>query len=158
MNRYVWMRLISSMRGKKLIKKLTEGNRIDDLLKTAIISFPEKDISINKYGVMFVDEYLMRNKLEQAILIYIQDDVYNLANNYVRSKVLTYKVAQKDMEDILAFYSLFSFSKQFKVISLDLPFCRNGRKLLSHPGIDEEMLVGVGIYGIIPFRRLGGNV
>lgn len=151
----IWKKLIDAMKGKKILSSVLRKNKISNLVKTHIILFPEYDKKLNYYGTIYIDEYLLRNAASNVLVLYCDDTVANLVDDYVKAKCFKQKVETDQMANIISFYSLYIFTPSIKIISLDLPQCRNGRKLLSSGKLDFEQIVAVGIFHIIPLRRKG---
>ncbi len=122
-----------------------------------ILLFPNLDWECNLQGMRYLDTYLQRVNADKAIIITIENNVkrdIQLYSDNVRSII---EISAEQAERLIALYELHIFDNRFVVISLDRPFSRNGSSLVGYKGTTVEQLVAIGIYGIIPFRRLPQN-
>lgn len=150
----VYQRLSNASLGMKFLKQiLNDKYRKERLSDIQFIIFPESDEELNKYGCMYIDEYILRYPSKYVVVLWHNDEIEKYLEKYVATNVTSIKCNNKDIDDLMAFYVFFNFSWKCKIVSLDKPEGRYGSNLLSTGRIDKELLVGVGIYNLIPFDR-----
>lgn len=133
----------------ELLKNFTELAEDERL-----VFFPESDESVNHYGMLYMDTYLMRNDAKKAIVIYSDASVKEQISNYSDNVRKCIFYDSEKMNRFLTLYALYPIDSRIAVVSLDQPFCRNGSRLLGVNDITVEQLIAIGVYAIIPFDRI----
>ena len=139
--------------GQKLYREITSS--MDD--QTAFIIFPQHDKEINYYGMMYLDTYLLRTNLSEAIVVVC--DEYTEKELSQMSSHIT-KIIRTDVEtadSLISLYVMDDCAFNTVIISLDKPRGRDAMNLFSSGLFDKEQLVAVGIYFMIPFERLSAS-
>ena len=122
-----------------------------------VILFPSDRFEYNHFGLKYLDTFLERVGGNKAVLLTFDPYVQNNATAF-SDKIKSLIYFERDrVEKLLALYTLYEFDERFIVISLDEPYVRNAEGLIGKKGITTEELIAVGIYKIIPFRRIGEN-
>lgn len=147
-------KLFASVVDDKSVKRAFKKN--PKLLKAPyiqVVLFPEEDEQLNYYGMIYLDEYLIRNNPYEVIVLTSNPYVVENISNYVKSTIKVEMISQQDCYNLIMYLRLMEFDRMIKVISLDQPLGRNGKKLLSSGKVDMELLVAVGIYRLIPYNK-----
>lgn len=157
------LNLNAAKKGKKLFASVVDDkivkrafNKDPKPLKapyTQVILFPEDDEQLNYYGMIYLDEYLIRNNPFEVIVLTSNHYVVENISKYVKSNMKVQKISQQDCYNLIMYLRLMEFDRMIKVISLDQPLGRNGKKLLKSGKVDIELLVAVGIYRLIPYDK-----
>ena len=129
-----------------------------DIKSTSLMIFPENDPALNYYGLLYLDEYLLRRLKAGAYILSSDPSVakaYQLFSRNVKGCEL---VSERDITDIISFYQLIDFEMDVSIVSLDLPPGRKASNLLGAKDLSLEQLVAIGIYFIIPFEKLISNI
>jgi len=128
---------------------LSKANE-DDIL---MVVFPEDDDLCNYYGLLYLDQFLVRSLKRGALIVTCNDLVYYSAKVFARKVENTVKISRSDMDDMLNMYNLNPVKGMF-FVSLSKPEGRTAYRLLNAKGITKEMLIAVGVYWIIPYRPI----
>ena len=121
-------------------------------MKLAI--FPESDGKVNYYGLLYLDEYLVRNLLKEALIVTNSPGVMKVADQFtpkIRDIVI---VSDKEMDDLIAYLKLTEDDSRFVIVSLRHPVTRNAKHLVGVKDLTVEQIVAIGIYFIIPYRQI----
>lgn len=146
-----WNRHASCCEGRKLYNSITKDI---DPEETALVIFPEDDYKLNYYGLLYLDEYLVRNLKKNVILVTPNDTVAN-AVKYFTNKIKTIHLTSKQATfDLISLYNFIDLEYQTVIVSLSLPLGRNANNLLGANGLSLEQLIAIGVYFLIPFKKL----
>lgn len=151
-------------RGKKIFSSYVDDYAIKRAFKsnkkitkapyTQVVLFCDSDEEINLWGMRYLDEYILRNNPYETVVLSCVEYVDNNIFKYVKQPIKFCNISNDEAESIIMFYRLMEFDRMLKIISLIEPLGRDGEKLLLSGKVSKELLVGVGIYKLIPFERL----
>ncbi|MBR4227348.1 MAG: hypothetical protein IKR86_11435 [Candidatus Methanomethylophilaceae archaeon] len=116
--------------------------------------FPEEDGKVNYYGLLYLDEYLVRNLLKEALIVTSCPGVMKVADLFtpkIRDVVI---LTDEEMDDLIAYLKLTEDDSRFVIVSLTKPATRNAKHLVGVKDLTVEQIVAIGIYFIIPFRQI----
>lgn len=122
-----------------------------------VLLFPSDRFDYNYFGLKYLDTFLERVNGNKAVLLTFDQYVLKNASTFSDNIKSIINFSREQAEKLLALYSLYIFDQRFVVISLDEPYTRNALGLIGKKGITAEELIAVGVYKIIPFRRLKDN-
>jgi hypothetical protein len=121
---------------------------------TEIIVFPEEDSKLNYYGLLYLDERLVRELKKDAIIVTSSPGVMKSASLFTQKVKDIIMVSKAEMDDLLCLYGVIDTPSPFIVVSLDSPEGRHADRLLDVKELTVEHLVAIGVYFIIPFRPI----
>ena len=130
------------------IKK--KKNNIQDY----VLLFPKGDDEASKYGMMYLDSFAERNGINGICVC--------TNSKYVRKNIKKHSACvsqiivmeDEDVENLIHFYSVFEFEKNFNVVSFTEPYCRYAADMIGKNGITKEHLIAIGVYRLIPFEKI----
>jgi len=150
--------MTSAIRGKKVYLEIMDNfldsrmKKVDDT-ESAIFLFPSHDSDVNINGLIYLDEYLFRwNKSGFAIITSDLKMYQNAKKTYSDNNEI-YLIDDEQMNNLICFYRLYLFDPRIKIVSLEQPLGRRGHNLLDVKGVTKEMLVAIGVFGLIPFEK-----
>lgn len=128
--------------------------RVQLVEKDYVILFPGDDQECNYYGMLYLDTFLQRVEGGKAVIL--------TNNEYVKENIKNYSLHVKDIiyyspeqiKRLITWFELEQFDPRLKIISLDVPFCRNARGIIGVKGTTIEQLIAIGVYSIIPFQPI----
>ncbi len=118
------------------------------------IFFPKESDEVRKYGLLYLDTHLSRMNAKNAVIIYEDTDIAQIAPHYSERIIDMFQYSNEQMNRFLTLYSLCEIDPRIIVVSLDRPYCRWGSRLINVHGTTIEELVAIGIYRIIPFEKI----
>lgn len=141
-------------KGKSLFWKLYNSIPNINKKETIFLIFPESDKEINYYGLLYLDEFLIKYNLRKAVIITNNNwGVKDLAH-YSKKIEKVFVVTCDDVENIVCYYSLYPFMRNIRIVSLDKPDGRRGSNLLGRNALSKEKLIAMGVYFLIPFKKI----
>ena len=124
-----------------------------DVKNTSLIIFPESDLTLNYYGLLYLDEYLLR-KLKNGAFILTYDVTVAKAAKVFSNNIKDCEIREKkDIFSLISLYQMINFEMDVVIISLERPSGRKASNLIGARGLSVEQLVAIGIYFIIPYRK-----
>ncbi len=144
-------KLKSSWRGRKLFLSIYKKNKGSG--KTAYIIFPEDDAELNYYGLLYLNDLSDFSSFDSFVIITSCNIVAKSALYFCNKIRNIYEISKENSDQIISYFSLYNFYNHTYLISLDIPDARRGSNILGKNGITKELIVGVGIYRIMPFRQ-----
>lgn len=151
-------KLFSSKIGKKLWAKITKNFDFAKCeqakCRKAYIVFPDDDAEINMYGLLYLDEFLLRWDYDACVIIASDRKVFEACEKYTKKIAEKFLFTKEEITSLIDFYLLFKFSNDVRFVSLDLPTGRNASALIGVNDLSKEKLVAIGIYHIIPFAKI----
>jgi len=148
----VWDSYRECSSGKKAYRKILKGIKQGD--RPTIVLFPHDRSDLNYYGLLYIDEYLVRTLSRNALIVTSSEGVYRSAELFtdkIYGKIL---LEEKEMLSFLMLYPLLEPGYDVVVVSLERPEGRNAHRLLGAKGLTMEQIVAIGVFFIIPFRRV----
>jgi len=147
-------RLDAAKDGKKVYRRIySEFIPEWEFDATVLVVFPDDEPIFNYYGLLYLDEYLVRFLKMNALIVTSNRIVAETA------RLFTYKIkdvlllSPKDIEGLIRLYCLHPFENTL-FISASKPDGRTAFKIVGAKGITKEMIVAIGMYNIIPFRTV----
>lgn len=116
--------------------------------------FPDEDGKVNYYGLLYLDEHLVRNLTKEALIVTSCPGVVKVANLFtpkIRDIVL---ITESEMDALIAYLKLTENESKFVIVSLSKPATRNAKNLVGVKDLTVEQIMAVGIYFIIPYRQI----
>ncbi|MBO4568519.1 MAG: hypothetical protein J5674_00825 [Candidatus Methanomethylophilaceae archaeon] len=121
---------------------------------TEIVVFPENDSKMNYYGLLYLDERLVRNLKKDAIIVTCIPGVMKSVSLFTQKVKDVIMVSEGEIRDLLCLYGVIDTPSPFIVVSLDSPEGRHADRLLDVKELTMEQMVAIGVYFIIPFRPI----
>ncbi len=146
----VWTTNIRCRRGKKVYERIMDFYSPG----TEVVIFPEDDSRLNYYGLLYLDERLVRGLKKDAIIVTSNSGVEKAAGLFTKKIRSIILVSKEEVEDLLSLYGVIDTPAPFIVVSLDSPEGRHADRMLGVKGLTVEQLVAIGVYFIIPFRPI----
>lgn len=139
--------LFRSYRGWFQWKKinLTEG-----IGNTEVVLFPSNHTELNFLALVYLDEYLKKNKRDNAILLTFDERINKSAHLFSRKILKIQDFSRRKAEDLMQLYCLYKFTHNLTIISLDEPYGRNAYKVVGKNDTALEDVFKICIYGIWP--------
>ncbi len=109
---------------------------------------------MNFYGLLYLDEHLVRNLIKEALIVTSCPGVMKVANLFtpkIRDIVL---ISDKEMESLISYLKLTEDDSRFVIVSLNKPATRNAKNIVGVKDLTVEQIVAIGIYFIIPYRQI----
>ena len=132
---------------------LQEKLKLDTDKNNKIILFPLEEQSIYESGLKYLDTYIMRQNIDGAYIVYVDDYVGDNLNKFSNGNFVKQRISENQMNRLITLYSLYPMEDKITVVSINKPYMRWGYKLQGVKGVTEEQLIAIGVYGIIPFRK-----
>ena len=151
-------RFKSARKGKRLFSKIYKLFPSSKGEKTAYLIFCEHDEEINHFALLYLDEFLLRNDFQRAIIIASKPSLKEKVPTYSEKNTETVIISENDMEYLVSYYALMHFSENVRLVSLDKPEGRRGSYLLGKKGLTKEKLIAIGVYNLIPFKSIENTV
>ncbi len=144
----------SARKGKRLFSKIYKTFPSSEKNKTTYLIFCEHDEEINHFGLLYLDEFLLRNDFKRAVIIASELSIKEKSRSYSEKIVETVILSENDMNSLISYYSLPLSHKNVRLISLDKPEGRRGSNLLGKNGLSKEKMIAIGVYNLIPFKSI----
>jgi len=138
--------------GKKLYRRI-HRNYLNSSTSPMIFVFSDDDDICNYYGLLYLNEFLDRNSKEEALILTNNDKVERNARLFSDRIKDVIKLSDNDTSGIISLYCLKPFDG-IVFISLSKPEGRTAFRLIGINDLTKEILVAVGIYFIIPFKKI----
>ena len=115
-----------------------------------VFLFPSADRDVNYFGLLYLDEFLLRRNMKKAIII-TSDILTSKSAEFISTKVKRVCLISSDqMKTMLNLFNMVYFA-DIVIVGLDEVEGRMGSSLIGVNGITKEMAVAIGIYFLIPF-------
>lgn len=150
-------KLKSAQRGKEFFLSIYKKCKGLGYGKIAYLIFPEHDTEINYYGLLYLDEFLLRSKYGGAVVISADKSVCASSEHFSKNVIATFPVSDDEMAELIDYYALLRFLPDAHVLSLDKPVGRRGTNLLGKKGLSVEQMIAVGVYLLNPFWQCAEN-
>lgn len=121
---------------------------------TEIVIFPEDDCKLNYYGLLYLDERLVRELKKDAIIVTSNPGVMKAVSLFTQKVREIFMVSDEEIRDLLCLYGVIDTPSPFVVVSMDSPEGRHAEKMLGVKDTTVEQIVAIGVYFIIPFRPI----
>lgn len=147
--------------GRKMFNSILKENKKDKLLrnqKIAYIVFPTDDQEINFYGLLYLNDLIDFYGYDSFVLLTNQNLVKSAASLLCEKTSKVCSLTDSEMKSIIAYYELLRFSHDVYFVSVDIPNERRGSNILGRNGLTKEEFVGIGIYHLLPFRKVQANI
>lgn len=125
---------------------------------TALIIFPEHNKEINYYGLLYLDEYLVRNLKKNVYIMTCDKTVAQSVALFTSKYHFVQYCSEKEMESLLSLYGLINFEFNLTIVSLKWPTVRNGEYLVGAKNTSLEMVIAIGIYFLIPYKKISKKI
>lgn len=130
-------------------------NRIDEAQHAPLyILMPEEKEEYNYYALLYLEEYLRRNGLHEAVILTCDEEAIAALGLFVPDgsiKVKAVYISRTEALRLIKYYALYEFTSRFVIVSLSEPYDTHGENLLGVRGVGKEDLVCFDIY------RFGGK-
>lgn len=146
----LYKHFLYAYKGKIIWRNINHKYGLKD---TAVIVFPDLNEKILKYGMLYLDKYLEKNKKKKAIII-LPFSKSTPKYIYKSDEKIILELSEKKINYLVHFSNLLDISDQMVVLSFDLPNGRRLKKLLGVNGLNVEELIAVGIYRLFPFKKI----
>ena len=141
---------IRCRRGKETYRRIMESYTPD----TEIVIFPEDDSKLNYYGLLYLDERLVRELKKDAIIVTTSPGVMKAVSLFTQKIRDIIMVTDEEVKDLLCLYGVIDTPSPFVVISMNSPEGRHADRMLGIKDTSVEQIVAIGAYFIIPFRPI----
>ena len=121
---------------------------------TEIVVFPEDDCKLNYYGLLYLDERLVRGLKKDAIIVTSNPGVMKAVGLFTNKVKEIIMISDEEMRDLLCLYGVIDTPSPFIVVSMNSPEGRHADRMLGVKDISMEQIVAIGVYFIIPFRPI----
>lgn len=146
-------KLLEIYKGWKIWHKCIEKHSMKD--DTAFVLMPSEDIRFNRYGILYLDNYLAENQMRSAVLVVTDKNKKMIKFSLSRKISGIQVVSEKQMKDLLMYYCACNPDRRFVVVDIDcFPVRKKLRNLIGVKGVTLEQLVAVGVYHLIPFDKV----
>jgi len=149
-NGHVWNANIKCREGRKIYQRFS--SKLDDSVKIAL--FPDSDGKVNYYGLLYLDEHLVRNLTKEVLIVTSCPGVMKVADLFtpkIRDIVI---ISDEEMESLIAYLKLTEDESKFVIVSFTQPTTRLAKNLVGVKDLTVEQIVAIGIYFIIPYRQI----
>ncbi len=119
-----------------------------------IILFPESEGKVNYFGLLYLDEHLVRNLKKEALIVTSCPGVAKVADLFTSKIKDIVILSDDDMESLISYLKLTEDDSKFVIVSLTNPVTRNAKNLVGVKDLTIEQIIAVGIYFIIPYRQI----
>ncbi len=119
-----------------------------------LVLFPDEDGKVNYYGLLYLDEHLVRNLKKEAVIVTSCPGVMRVASLFTPKIKDIVMVTEREMDCLIAYLKLSEGAIDFTIVSLTKPAGRRGEYLVGAKGLTVEQMVAIGIYFIIPYRQI----
>lgn len=126
--------------------------------KIAFIVFPTDDQELNFYGLLYLNDLIDFYGYDSFVLLTNQNLVNAASNLFCEKIAKVYRLADSEIKSIVSYYELLRFSNDVYFVSIDIPNERRGSNVLNRNNLTKEEFVGIGIYHLLPFRKLPANI
>lgn len=147
-------RFLEAKKGKKFFLSIAKKQLKQIDKKTAYIFFFEKDDELNHFGLLYLNDFLDFSSYDSAIIISSDTTILDTAKKYCTKIDNLVKASEKEILDTISYFVFRNTKSDCYFISLDRPYGRRGSNILGKNGLTKEQIVGIGIYHIIPFRKI----
>ena len=113
-------------------------------------------MEINYYGLLYLDEFLLRNGYDRAMIFTCDETVLSKANDFSKH-ICEIVFLKEEMTSLVDYYSLLKFVPSVVLVSLDKPAGRRGTNLLGKNGLSVEQMIAIGVYFLIPFEKINSD-
>ena len=137
--------------GKKIYRYIHKEYLSDPNDIPMVIVFPHGDEECNYYGLLYLDELLVRNLRKSALVITDCDLVEKTAELFTKKIKSIVKLTSDEMEGLISLYCLKPFDNVL-FVSLSKPEGRTAFRLVGAKGLTKRMLVAIGVYLLIPYH------
>lgn len=110
-------KLMDIYKGWKIWHECMKKNNITD--DTAFVLMPSMDAGINKYAMLYLDQYLAANQMQTAVLILTEKNKKKIKISMSRKVSAVQVISRKQMQYILAYYCACNPDRRFIVVDLD---------------------------------------
>lgn len=147
--------------GRKMFNSILKENKKRQALeqqKIAFIVFPTDDQELNFYGLLYLNDLIDFYGYDSFVLLTNQNLVNAASNLFCEKIAKVYRLADSEIKSIVSYYELLRFSNDVYFVSIDIPNERRGSNVLNRNNLTKEEFVGIGIYHLLPFRKLPANI
>ncbi|MCR3757796.1 hypothetical protein KYB31_02145 [Clostridium felsineum] len=138
-------------RGKELWKNIKNKLKLED--KDFVILIPSLNREYNYYGILYLDQYLKQNKAKRGFVLTVDESATANVHRFSNRVNKIIDISREEAELLMEFYSLYKFSNNFTIVSLEEPKGRSGKNIVGKFGITVEEAIAVGVYGIRDYKK-----
>jgi len=149
-NGHIWNANIRCREGREIYNRFK--SQLDAGVK--IVLFPENDGKVNYYGLLYLDEHLVRTLTREALIVTSCPGVMKVANLFTPKIKDIVIISEKEMESLISYLKLTEDDSKFVIVSLTKPSTRNAKNIVGVKDLTVEQIVAIGIYFIIPYRQI----
>ena len=136
--------------GKKIYRQLYENYLSDPNDYPLVVVFPHDDEECNYYGLLFLDELLVRNLQKSALILTDCDLVEKTAELFTKKIKAVVKLTPDEIDSLTSLYCFKPFDNII-FVSLSKPEGRTAFRIVGANGLTKKMLVAIGVYFLIPY-------
>ncbi len=149
-NGHVWNANIRCREGREIYRRFS--SQLEKGVK--IVLFPDDDGKVNYYGLLYLDEHLVRSLTKEALIVTSCPGVMKVASLFTPKIKDIVIISDKEMESLIAYLKLTEDESKFVIVSLTQPTTRLAKNLIGVRDLTIEQIVAIGIYFIIPYRQI----
>lgn len=110
------------------------------------IFFPSGNDECNKWGVIFLPEYLERFQVEKAVVLTGDKRAEKQIRDLECQKIEIKRISEKRMDCMLSYYALMDMSDKWVAVSLRKPYDTGAEQLLGMKDVTYKELVYYDVY------------
>ena len=146
----IWEANARCREGRTVYRRFSQS--LDE--STSLVLFPDDGGEVGFYGLLYLDEFLVRNLKKEALIVTSNPGVAKVANLFTPKIKDVVVLTDEEMELLISYLKLTEDDSGFTIVSLHHPSTRLAGNLVGAKDLTVEQLVAIGIYFIIPFRRI----
>ena len=131
----------------RLIKKYTS------IQNTMVVLLPDCDDQGNYFAMLYLNQLLIKEKRDNAIIITRDSRVVESAKLFCRHISEIFFWDQRKINALIQYALLYQFDSRFKIAALDIPVGRNGSRLIGLNNMTAEEIFAIGVYNLYPFQK-----
>ena len=145
-------RLYSAAKGKRLFIRFFR--KYKKQIKKVFVIFPDHDKKINHYGLLYLDDFLLRNEYKCAVIITSEQNLCDTAKTFSEKIVETVFIPKTKMQNLIDYYAFNPTLQNILIISLEKPQGRNGTSMIGKKDLSTEQIIAIGIYHLLPYKKI----
>ena len=110
------------------------------------VFFPSGNDECNKWGVIYLPEYLEKFNVEKAVVLISDKRDEKQIRDLGCSKIKIKKISEKRMDCMLSYYALMDQSDKWVVVSLQKPYSTGAEHLLGIKNVTYKELIYYDVY------------
>lgn len=151
-NSTFYKNLISVYCGWSYWRRITKKYHMKD--DTAVIFMPSHINEHNLYGLLYLNDYLIKNNFSSAHIFTYDNTIEIVANMFSDKIAGIHIINEKIINNVVKYYSVVYPDPRLTILSLEQPDERKkSLKLLNINNTSVEEIIAIGIYKIFPFVK-----